>query len=45
VTDDELKAMFDALHRMCTREETHSKLEDAISDLQMRVERLEGSTH
>jgi predicted RecB family endonuclease len=45
VTDDELKAMFAALHRMCTLEEMQSKLEDAISNLQTRVERLEGSTH
>lgn len=49
-TAAETQAMIKFSHaelynRMRTLEETHSKLEDAISDLQTRVERLEGSTH
>jgi predicted nucleic acid-binding Zn-ribbon protein len=49
-TAAETQAMIKFSHtdldrRMRTLEETQSKLEDALLELQTRVERLEGSTH
>ena len=49
-TATETQAMIKFSHaeldrRISTLEQAHGRLEDALSDLQARVERLEGSTH
>lgn len=51
MTDDELKRLLEANatemldRRVRTLEEGYRSLEEIVSDLQARVDRLEGSTH